>query len=100
MKMMAALRADFRRRSAMVPLARAFSTCSAEAVTSLLVAMLLSLLMLLCPSSAAPRRIITAMMMTAVRYRTTRVATAVPKALAASLVPRDQPMNRPAASSK
>ena len=43
---------------------------------------------------------ITAMIVTAVRYLITRVATAVPKALAASFVPSDQPINRPAESSK
>ena len=40
------------------------------------------------------------MMMIDVLYFTTLVATAVPKALAASFVPSDQPIKRPAKSNK
>ena len=47
-----------------------------------------------------PRRTIVAIMMMAVLYFTTLVATAVPKALAASFVPSDQPIKRPAKSNK
>lgn len=43
---------------------------------------------------------ITAIIMMDVLYFTTLVATAVPKALAASFVPSDQPMKRPAKSNK
>ena len=47
-----------------------------------------------------PRRTIEAIIIIAVLYFTTLVATAVPKALAASFVPSDQPMKRPAKSNK
>ena len=47
-----------------------------------------------------PRTTIVAIIIIEVLYFTTLVATAVPKALAASFVPSDQPMKRPAKSNK
>ena len=75
---MAALIADLSRKVSTVPFLIAARTCDSEAITSLLVESSATLSMLLAPPINAPATTRIAIIITAVRYFTTLVATAVP----------------------
>ena len=98
-KIIAALSADLSCNKAISPDSMASFTISLDAITSLLVASSASLPILFEPPIKAPIITQIAIMITAVLYFTTRVATAVPK-VQASFEPSDQPIKSPAASNK